>query len=171
MWSHCSSVCVYIVEKLTPDGERQSKTATVDDVTQPHRERTVYGGGLHKLLPQPLLVVAGTEASARHLCPLLTHPISCPTFSQSGQCSFLSFVPLDVRWLVFIGGHLVEKVAKHTYTHQTKQSSHAPLSMAVGCDTLQSAWPRHRRPHTLSIDCKVACTFSPPSASSCSSHS
>ena len=99
----------------------EAHTCQLPTMTHPHRQRTVYGGGLHKLLPQPLLVVAGTEASARHLCPLLTHPISCPT-SQSGQCSFLSFVPLDVRWLVFIGGHLVERVAKHTHTHTSNQT-------------------------------------------------
>ena len=45
----------------------EAHTCQLPTMTHPHRQRTVYGGGLHKLLPQPLLVVAGTEASARHL--------------------------------------------------------------------------------------------------------
>ena len=96
-------------------------TCQLPTMTHPHWQRTVCGGGLHLLLPKPFWFSLARRR-ARHLCPLLTHPISCPTFSQSGQCSFLSFVPLVVRWLVFIGGHLVERVAKHTHTHTSNQT-------------------------------------------------
>ena len=146
-------------------------TCQLPTMTHPHWQRTVCGGGLHLLLPKPFWFSLARRR-ARHLCPLLTHPISCPTFSQSGQCSFLSFVPLDVRWLVFIGGHLVERVAKHTHTHthQTKQSSHAPMFMAVGSDiakrfakTLAPSHPLYRLQGGLYL--------LTPSASSCSSHS
>ena len=64
----------------------------------------------------------------------------------------------------------------HTHTHLTSLDRQPPpkqsnWSVTVGCDTLQSAWPKHGRPHTLCTDCKVARTFSPPSAISCSPHS
>ena len=89
------------------------------------------------------------------------NPVSVPFFRLClwicvGSCSL-------------VGTWLRESQSTHTHIKPNKvRMRHRPWQSDL---TLQSALPRHGRPHTLCIACKVACTFSPPSASTCSSHS
>ena len=148
----------------------ETQTCQLPTMTHSHRQHAVHGGGLQKLMPNPFwLSLAQRRARVISdpcsLTPTLAqpfhNPVSVPFFRLClwicvGSCSL-------------VGTWLIESQSTHTHIKpNTVHMRHCPWQSDV---TLQSALPRHRRPHTLSIDCKVACTFSPPSASSCSSHS
>ena len=148
----------------------EAQTCQLPTMTHSHRQHAVHGGGLQKLMPNPFwLSLAQRRARVISdpcsLTPTLAqpfhNPVSVPFFRLClwicvGSCSL-------------VGTWLIESQSTHTHIKpNTVHMRHCPWQSDV---TLQSALPRHRRPHTLCIACKVACTFSPPSASSCLRHS
>ena len=90
----------------------------------------------------------------------LTPTLAQPSHNPVSVPFFRSCLWLCVHSCSLVGTWLRESQSTHTHIKPNKvHMRHCPWQSDL---TLQSALPRHRRPHTLSIDCKVACTFSPP---------
>ena len=88
------------------------------------------------------------------------NPVSVPFFRSClwlcvGSCSLVG------TW---------SRESQSTHTHQTKQSSHAPLSMAVGSD-IAKRFAKTRAPSHPLYRLQGGLYLLTPSASSCSSHS